>query len=75
MAWAGPQRAVLGQGGITVENLCNALDTALVHAAQQLQPGHHLRSLLGLPADQDVVRLEVQAYSPDPTMHLIRQTH
>jgi hypothetical protein len=68
-------RALHGQGGITAEDLCDALDAELGQAVQQLQPGPHLRTLLGLPADQDVVRIEVQAHHPDPMTHLVRHPH
>jgi proteasome-associated ATPase len=66
-------RALHGQGGITAEDLCSALDAELLQAAQQLQPGPTLRRLLGLPADQDVVRVEVRARRPDPSLQIVRQ--
>jgi proteasome-associated ATPase len=67
-------RAVQGNGGLTAEDVCRALDAELIQAAHQLQPGHQLHTLLGLPADQDVVRIDVQARRPDPTTHFVRQT-
>lgn len=66
------QRALIGRGGITAEDLCSALDEELAQATQQLQPGPHLRDLLGLSPDQDVIRVEVQMQRSEPTTHFVR---
>jgi proteasome-associated ATPase len=69
------QRSVLGSGGLTATDLCSALDAELGQVARQLQPGPSLRHLLGLPPDQDVVRVDVLAQRPDPTVHFLRATY